>query len=98
MVQQMSAEPMVMNYVKANEEKLRKMALSSLALDTVLKEQQLEVGREEFLAELESAKEDFRKMDQEFDQQQLENIVTERLQTQLCIQWLVEKSTIKVNN
>ena len=71
---------------------------SILASRKVLKEQQLEVGREEFLAELESAKEDFRKMDQEFDQQQLENIVTERLQTQLCIQWLVEKSTIKVNN
>jgi len=87
---------MVMNYVKANEEKLRKMALSSLALDTVQKEQQLEVDREAFLAELESAKKDFQKMDQEFDQQQLENIVTERLQTQLCIQWLVENSTITV--
>ena len=95
-VQQMSAEPMVMNYVKANEEKLRKMALSSLALDTVQKEQQLEVDREAFLAELENAKKDFQKMDQEFDQQQLENIVTERLQTQLCIQWLVENSTITV--
>ena len=33
---------------------------------------------------------------EELDQQQLENIVTERLQTQLCIQWLVENSTITV--
>ena len=95
-VQQMSSEPMVMNYVKANEDKLRKMALSSLALDTVQKEQRLEVDREAFLAELESAQKDFKQMDQEFDQQQLENIVTERLQTQLCLEWLVKRSRITV--
>merc|ERR1711871_825100 len=88
-VQQMSSEPMVMNYVNANEDKLRKMALSSLALDTVQKEQRLEVDREAFLAELERAQKDFKQMDQEFDQQQ-ENIVTERLQTQLCLEWLVK--------
>ena len=95
-VQQMSSEPMVMNYVNANEDKLRKMALSSLALDTVQKEQRLEVDREAFLAELESAQKDFKQMDQEFDQQQLENIVTERLQTQLCLEWLVKRSRITV--
>ena len=95
-VKQLSEEAMVMNYTDQNYARLLNMAMRSLAIDTLARDEDLQVTEEQFNAELAAAKAEFDAQGQEYDENQLQLIVTQKLETEITLDWLLKHSEVEV--
>ncbi|GBG61507.1 hypothetical protein CBR_g21850 [Chara braunii] len=94
-VTQLSAAEMVQNFLVAQKAQISEAVKKSFAVSEVFSREGLAVTDEELNAEVEGAVADFKRYNQEYDEQRIREQAQEVLEGTKVLNWLVEHANIK---
>ncbi|BBN08068.1 trigger factor [Marchantia polymorpha subsp. ruderalis] len=93
-VVQLSSQEMVTNYLQAQKEKIMDSVKQTLAVAEIYKLENLQYTEEELNAEIETAIEEFKRYNQEYDEKRVKEQAAELLEGSKVMDWLVANSRI----